>query len=150
MRPTLPDVLRSMSTNTPMTTHSESCWQWHRSCAGLVAADMIEDLVDENQHLTEQRNRQQRKIGGQVEAIQKQERALVERNAEITRHHTDFAQWEDMADKGAAQIESNRVMRAALVNIIPFLDQVVANRSDLNPYCERAWGHLNAAKDAIA
>jgi len=91
MRPTLPDVLRSMSTNTPMTTHSESCWQWHRSCAGLLAADMIEDLVD-----------------------------------------------------------GNEVMHTALVNIIPFLDQVAANRSDLNPYCEKAWGHLNAAKDAIA
>lgn len=31
--------------------------------------------------------------------------------AEIARHHKDFARWEEMADKGAQQIEENKRLR---------------------------------------
>ena len=39
---------------------------------------------------------------------------ITELEAEIARHHTDFARWEEKADKGAAQLAENARLREAL------------------------------------
>lgn len=43
---------------------------------------------------------------------------ITELRAEIVRHHKDFERWEDMADKGAARIAENKVLKDAIQQLV--------------------------------
>ena len=50
---------------------------------------------------------------------------ILSQRQEIARHHRDFEQWEDMADKGAQQIERSQL-----------LTRVVTRVGQTRPLCE--------------
>lgn len=43
---TLQDALRRFAEDETIRTHSGECWKWHRECAMLYAAHMIDGLLD--------------------------------------------------------------------------------------------------------
>ena len=55
---------------------------------------------------------------------------LFEQEQEITRHHRDFTQWEEMAAKGAAQIERARRLERAVQVLVPVAEQWIDAFSD--------------------
>jgi hypothetical protein len=58
------------------------------------------------------------------------EEKCEEQEQEIARHHKDFERWEEMADKGAAQIERAKRLERAVQVLVPVAEQWIDAFSD--------------------